>query len=274
LPVAVDDITEVNPGTGVTITVLINDSGLEDGGLVVSAVTLPVHGSILVIADNTITYTPEAGYSGTDEFIYKVCDANGDCASAVVSITVAGLNYKPVAVPDVDTTLTNVPVTINVTANDTGLEDSPVTLTAAQAQYGQVTVNADLTLTYTPNKDFSGTDEFTYQICDNNGDCATATVKIVVESNIFVPEGFSPNDDGVNDYFEIPDIAMFDHVGVIIFNRWGNIVFEDPDYKNNWNGKSNKNITGSEILPVGTYFYIITIRDTGRKLNGYIYLNR
>jgi gliding motility-associated-like protein len=147
-------------------------------------------------------------------------------------------------------------------------------ITCNEPSNGSVTINNDGSITYTPNRNFAGLNEFTYQVCDDDGDCATATVTIVVERNIFVPEGFSPNGDGINDLFEIPDLTSFDNVSITIFNRWGNIVFEDSNYRNNWNGKSNRNITGDETLPVGTYFYFITIKDTGRMLNGYIYLNR
>ena len=95
---------------------------------------------------------------------------------------------------------------------------------------------------------------------------------------IFVPGGFSPNQDGMNDYFVIrrPSQTI---IQLEVFNRWGNLIYRSADYKNDWNGRTNQpgNILGPEI-PDGTYYYIITGNDraTGRvtRLNGFITVKR
>ena len=96
--------------------------------------------------------------------------------------------------------------------------------------------------------------------------------------DIFIPSGFSPNHDGVNDNFVI--IRPFGTtINLEIFNRWGNAVFKAPDYKNEWDGRGNQpnNILG-EMLPDGTYYYIATATDkfTGniRKFAGFVTLKR
>ncbi len=73
----------------------------------------------------------------------------------------------------------------------------------------------------------------------------------------FIPSGFSPNDDGHNDFWEI-EIGKEDQVDVTVqvFNRWGERIFQASDYYNEWDGKRN----GKDI-PVGTYYYIITVDD-------------
>jgi gliding motility-associated-like protein len=95
---------------------------------------------------------------------------------------------------------------------------------------------------------------------------------------IFVPGGFSPNQDGMNDYFVIRRPSQTT-IQLEIFNRWGNLIYRSADYKNDWNGRTNQpgNVLGAEI-PDGTYYYIINgiDRATGRitRLNGYITLKR
>jgi len=51
-------------------------------------------------------------------------------------------------------------------------------------------------------------------------------------------------------------------------------VYRKDAYNNEWNGLSNVGFSIGDKLPVGTYYYIIHIKETGDKLNGYIYLNR
>jgi hypothetical protein len=87
-PVAVDDATTTPMGTGVHIDVAANDSDPENGALAVRSVADPVHGSALVNASGTVTYTPAAGFSGLDSFTYQVCDPRGACATGLVSVIV------------------------------------------------------------------------------------------------------------------------------------------------------------------------------------------
>jgi gliding motility-associated-like protein len=95
---------------------------------------------------------------------------------------------------------------------------------------------------------------------------------------IFVPGGFSPNQDGINDYLVIrrPSTTTLQ---LEIFNRWGNPVYRAADYKNDWNGRTNQpgNVLGPEI-PDGTYYYIVTGTDriSGKitRLNGFITVKR
>jgi gliding motility-associated-like protein len=94
--------------------------------------------------------------------------------------------------------------------------------------------------------------------------------------DLFIPDGFSPNGDGVNDVFVITGLEGFPDHTFTIFNRWGNKVFEAAPYNNDWDGTSHFGITiGGDDLPVGTYFYILELGDGETEaLKGYIYLNR
>ncbi|MEZ0542877.1 gliding motility-associated C-terminal domain-containing protein [Fibrella arboris] len=84
--------------------------------------------------------------------------------------------------------------------------------------------------------------------------------------SIFIPEGFSPNGDGINDYFVIQGVAGSATVDLEIFNRWGHRVYADTNYRNDWGGQANQGTyaTTNQGLPDGTYFYVVRISD-GRE---------
>ena len=87
-----------------------------------------------------------------------------------------------------------------------------------------------------------------------------------------IPNGFSPNSDGDNDVFRIPELS--DYPGALtVWNRWGDIVLDEPAYQNTWAGTCETGAClGSGDLPEGTYFYIIDVK--GITFKGYITLKR
>ncbi|WP_221621988.1 T9SS type B sorting domain-containing protein [Larkinella knui] len=92
---------------------------------------------------------------------------------------------------------------------------------------------------------------------------------------VMIPEGFSPNGDNINDLFVIRNTGGATVI-LEVFNRWGNTVYRNHDYKNDWDGSTN---TGARIgssskgLPDGTYFYIVELSD-GRKFIRFMTINR
>jgi len=96
-----------------------------------------------------------------------------------------------------------------------------------------------------------------------------------IPSDFFIPEGFSPNGDGINDLFVIRGILNFPSNEFKIFNRWGALIFEANPYTNSWDGKSESNMNvGGDTLPVSTYFYVLDLKDGSEVYHGTIYLNR
>jgi VCBS repeat-containing protein len=77
------------------------------------------NGTLVFNSDGTYTYTPNANFNGTDEFIYQLCDVDGDCDTAIVTITINSTNDVPTANADTETTNEDTPVTIEVLTNDT-----------------------------------------------------------------------------------------------------------------------------------------------------------
>ncbi|MCB4809693.1 Ig-like domain-containing protein, partial [Tamlana sp. 62-3] len=127
--------------------------------------------------DDTIDYTPNADYNGPDQITYQICDADGDCETAVVDITVNSVNDVPTTVDD--TASVNEDDTVNIVVLDDdsfggdGASTGTITITSG-ASNGTATVNdggtpndpTDDTIDYTPNADYNGPDQITYQICD------------------------------------------------------------------------------------------------------------
>ncbi len=102
-----------------------------------------------------------------------------------------------------------------------------------------------------------------------NGVCQKASDEIIIQvQDLFIPQAITPNDDGKNDFFELYSI---DEVicSVQIFNRWGQIVYENSDYQNEWFGQ---NMSGKQ-LENDTYFYVILIDDS-ISYNGYVVLKK
>jgi gliding motility-associated-like protein len=90
-----------------------------------------------------------------------------------------------------------------------------------------------------------------------------------------VPEGFSPNGDGVNDNYVIRGLQIYPKNKLSIFNRWGNLVFKAEPYRSDWDGTSTFGLNiGGDKLPTGVYYYILDLGDDSKPTKGYIYLNR
>jgi gliding motility-associated-like protein len=98
-----------------------------------------------------------------------------------------------------------------------------------------------------------------------------------VTPDFFIPDGFSPNGDAVNDTFRIPNIEfIYPDYSLEIYNRYGSLMFTANKNKAEWDGKnsdSNMNLDG--IAPNGIYFYIINFNKGNKSpKQGRLYLNR
>ncbi|MBO9998673.1 MAG: tandem-95 repeat protein [Cyanobacteria bacterium SID2] len=178
-PVAVDDSASTAENTAVTLDVLSNDTDIDGDTLSVSSVGTPTNGTVALNPDGTVTYTPNAGFSGTDNFTYEVSDGNLT-DTATVALAVNPVNDAPVAADDSfngdeDTNLNG-----NVLANDSDPDNDPLTASLlSDVSNGSLTFNPDGSFTYTPNANFNGSDSFTYEVSDGSL-TDTATVALAV----------------------------------------------------------------------------------------------
>ncbi len=94
---------------------------------------------------------------------------------------------------------------------------------------------------------------------------------------LLIPAVFTPNGDGDNDFWEILGIGMYNENLVKVFNRWGEVVFEAENYQNEFDGRPNVNIPlaeGDGVLPTGTYYYMVSIYETGDTYTGYVFITK
>jgi M6 family metalloprotease-like protein len=183
-PTAVADSANVDEDGSVNTDVLFNDSGLEDQPVTVTEETAPSSGSLVVESDNTITYIPVPDFFGSDSYVYRVTDLDGDFDTATVTVTVNPLNDAPEAVDDTysvvqDNTL-SVPAP-GVLSNDTDPDGDPLTtVTVAGPVHGALVLSTDGGFVYTPMVGYTGTDTFTYRSRDGFLDSTMAVVTITV----------------------------------------------------------------------------------------------
>jgi VCBS repeat-containing protein len=180
-PVAQDDAVSVNEDASANADLAVNDSGLEDGGIVYALASAPTHGTADVNADGSFSYTPLPDYNGTDAFDYAVTDKDGDLATATAMITVVSVDDLPVANDDAVSTSQGSSVEGDVSSNDSGFGDGGIVYSLAGAPAnGSVSVDTNGRFTYTPNGSFGGVDSFDYQVRDSDGDTANAMVSVTV----------------------------------------------------------------------------------------------
>ena len=99
---------------------------------------------------------------------------------------------------------------------------------------------------------------------------------LLIYQLLFIPNAFSPDNDGVNENWIIEGLGQFPEHRLRIYSRWETLVLREAPYKNDWNGESRASYSNSneQNLPEGTYFYILELGNGQPPLKGFIYLKR
>ena len=182
-PEAEDDRVSADAGVPRLIDVLANDSAGTAGTLSIYSVGEASHGTVSISGDSVI-YTAEEGYEGSDSFHYTIQEEGNVLTSyASVLITVFTTpNTSPVAVDDSVSTALDQAITIDVLQNDSDPDGDSLTvvsMTELSLPVGTIVLNTDQTITFTPNDSWTGTKiRFEYTISDGRGGTATARVEI------------------------------------------------------------------------------------------------
>lgn len=198
--------------------------------------------------------------AGTFELTWTL--STDDCPEySTATFDLSIINTSLSLIDDFFSTTNGAPLIRDVSVNDIGIT-GPITffnlpnadrLTFTPSEFGIFSLRANVfcrdTLT------------FNYSVCDVVCEmtCDTATVSVeVLREGCIVPTGFTPNGDGANDELFFPHLNDYPNNELIVFNRWGDPVFEGKPYNNNWNGMFE-----GKPLPAGTYYYILRL-DVGR----------
>jgi hypothetical protein len=192
----------------------------------------------------------DAGYNGAvapgASVSFGFTASPGNATTGPANYVVNGgapVNQAPVAANDSAWTAPGSPVTIAVLANDTDPNGDPLTITAAgQAQHGQVVLNNDQTITYTPAAGYSGADSFQYQVSDGRGGTASATVTLNVSQVSWPAHVFAPYVDmGLYPTYDL--VATAQNQGIKYFNL--GFVVADSSGKPSWGGYTEYEISGT-----------------------------
>jgi gliding motility-associated-like protein len=204
------------------------------------------------------TTTGQLFINGASSGDYMLTVTSGGCASVPDTQNV---QYEaiPVALDDNFTvkfrdSLIGADIVINDVTNPNGY----VTGLIGTTPNSTVLFNTDGTINYTPNGGFFGEDTVLYSLCDaqcpTSCDTATIVVDVTTDFECFIPNGFSPNGDGVNDEVIIRCRNNYPNAEIEIFSRWGTLVYKG--IPTGWNGQ----FEGAD-LPDGTYFYVLKLND-------------
>lgn len=240
VPVAVDDNISTNEDAAVTVSVTANDSFGTDGPAAgpITIITMPDNGVAVVNdngtpndpSDDTITYTPDANFNGSDTLSYEICDADNDCDQALVIFTVNPINDFPMSPDTMVTTPEDTPVSVCVPITD--VDHSSFTVTAlCQPDNGTISgltnpATNEYCLTYTPDPNYTGPDTICILVCDAMGGCDTSFVTVdvtpvndppvVQDTTITTPEDTPitvcvPINDVDNNSFTVTTLCQPDH---------------------------------------------------------------
>ncbi len=208
--ILVDDVVTLNEDESIVVDIYDNDSDLSTSGSLTISDT-PDNGTVNIDnsgtpndpTDDIVTYIPNPDYNGPDTFDYTICNTFGDCSTATVSVAVLPIVD---ATDDFVAANENTRLDIDILANDNDIP-SIGTLIATDSSNGNILINtqgtpndpSDDSITYTPYNRFTGTDSFTYELCDTAGHCSTATVTVIVNA---AGVDLDSDDDGILDSFE------------------------------------------------------------------------
>ena len=256
-----------------TVTVAANN-GCDATGVFIGDATATDNCTSTTITNDAPTVFP----LGTTVVTWIATDASGNADTLTQNIVVEDLMAPVIAANNQTVTLDltgNVLIdtlAIDTTANDncgvasvvysqvafdcSNIGENTITITVTDNS-GNVT-SQQITVTVLPSgvdEDFDGIDD----ACDDQID----TLSVVI------PSGFTPNADNINDYFQILGLDSYASKTLEVFNRYGNQVYESPNYANQWDGTL---LDTGEPLPDATYYYVLTL--DGKLFKGYVYINR
>jgi gliding motility-associated-like protein len=263
-----------------TSSIQINKGNCLNGGGSITGISIignPAYTYLWNDGLNNVGNTIDIGDLDPGTFTFNVTDGNG-CVNTL-NVVVGFTTLSSVAANnDSVSTYPNTLVTVNAYLNDTG--DVSTISMISNPTNGSATYLGAGEFEYTPSIGFVGTDSLIYEICDpvcvNN--CERATIYFIVDNelDVIIPNGFTPNGDGYNDNFVILNLEQYPENTIVIFNRWGDKVYEAAPYMNDWDGNSagaKLKIMGDQVVD-GTYYFVLDLGNGDDLYNGFIDLRR
>ncbi|NET86751.1 MAG: DUF4347 domain-containing protein [Kamptonema sp. SIO1D9] len=199
---AIDDTVSTTIDTPIDIPLLNNDQlgdgladlAIDEASIVNGTAIVNDNGTPADFSDDFISYTPDAGFTGVEDFTYTLTDINGNTDTATITVNVGGVVVEPLdAIDDTVTTEIDTPVEIDVLGNDTPTEgqlqiaiaeDEVVNGTAVVNDNGTPDDLSDDFIVYTPDAGFEGVEDFGYTITDADGNTDTARITVEIGNQL------------------------------------------------------------------------------------------
>jgi len=197
--------------------IALNASDPDGEPITLTILDTPAHGEIISFDYETMSvqYKPVTDYYGSDQFTYELFDGQLKSSTAVVDIEVLYVNDPPFVQSDIISVLEDASVDYTLKAFD---EDSQITgfAISQSPKHGEVVLTDALNgnVTYTPERDFFGTDTFSYQCMDDESSSEPALISIHVKPVNDIPIGYAKT------FLVDEDIPITE-----------NLSFHDPDYE-------------------------------------------
>lgn len=189
-PTAVNDSVVVSSNQSSTLNLLSNDEDPNGDTLTIASFRQPLHGKATLNANQTITYIPNSNFVGTDEIDYWLSDGTLYSSMATAKIRVEasvaannpdGLNKRPVANGESVVVARNQTIVLNPLANDKDPNGDKMTIIDfRQPKHGVAKLNSNQTISYTPNRNYAGSDRLDYWISDGELVSSMAITSITV----------------------------------------------------------------------------------------------
>jgi gliding motility-associated-like protein len=184
--------------------------------------------------------------------------------------------HIPLANDDYVSTYWTNPIRIDLLRNDYDTNndiDSSSLRILTKTEFGDIVLGKAGTITYIPRQNHACSEKFYYQISDSCSQKDTAMVSIrISDPPFYLPQGISPNGDGVNDMFIIGGLDAFPNSTLTIFSRDGIMIYYSDNYQNDWDGVQYKQKHGIRPVPSGTYYYLLKLGGTNRIIKGFFFL--
>jgi gliding motility-associated-like protein len=243
----------VGTAPAIVVTPVIRNNACAE--VSTGAINLTVEGGNSGFVYDWSNGSTAAGISNIGEGTYAVTVTDArNCSVSASYVVATGYSLTVDAMPS---TTINLGESVQLTAVTNVDNGNLYNWTPAS---GNISCNSCATTTATPTMETT----YTISVVDTNGCRATDTVTVSVNSitDIFIPNAFSPNNDGNNDVFQLfGDVSTISFLDMKIFNRWGELVFESSKHNFDWDGTYK-----GEIVPQGTYIYVAKIAF----VNGYV----
>ncbi len=182
LPIVNNEATVIIQDNVLNGNLSANDSDGDGDVLQYSLTNMPANGTFNLSSNGSFIYTPNTSFVGTELINYQACDAQGNCANGVLTISVLTSNTAPVASSSSQTTPEDVVLNGNLYTSISDNEGGPYTLTTISTpQHGSLQWGNNGLFTYMPTANFFGTDSFVFQACDGGNLCSQATAIITVD---------------------------------------------------------------------------------------------